>query len=154
MTKKIVGIMICLLFIFGGVSTVASYLNNAPSTPEIEGPKTGKPGVEYDFFFISTDPEGEDVYYFVCWGCCGGRDFHKYGPYPSGVKIVLSHSWPEEGKYTINAYAEDIHEAASDMVSFEITMPRDRVLPNNLFMAFLEKFPNAFPILRYIFGLM
>ena len=151
--KKIVGILICLLFIFSGISTVASYLNNPPSTPEIDGPKTGKPGVEYDFTFISTDPDGDDVFYCVSWGCCGGGDFHTYGPYESGVEEVISHSWPEQGTYIIHAYAKDIHEAESGTVSFENTMPRGRLLPNTLFMTLLEKFPNVFPILRYILGL-
>ena len=133
---------------------MARYLNNPPSTPEIDGPKTGIPGVEYDFTFVSTDPEGEDVYYCVSWGCCGGGDFHTYGPYESGVEVILSHSWPEKGTYIIHAYAKDIHEAESGTVSFEITMPRGRHLSNTLFISLFEQIPNAFPILRYLFGLL
>jgi hypothetical protein len=142
-----------MLFIFGGISIVAGSQNSPPSIPEINGPTTGKAGVEHDYSFLSTDPEGNDITYYVSWGCCGTGDFHEYGPYESGIEITESHSWPEKGDYTIQAYAKDINEAESDKATFEISMPRNRLLTNTLFMRLFERFPNAFTMISHILSL-
>ncbi|MHA2431569.1 MAG: hypothetical protein ACXACC_11155, partial [Promethearchaeota archaeon] len=43
--------------------------NNPPSTPTISGPTSGKPGIEYDFTFISIDPDNDNIFIKVSWGC-------------------------------------------------------------------------------------
>jgi hypothetical protein len=124
--------------------------NQPPNAPTITGPTRGKPGVEYDFIFNTTDPNGDDVYYCVSWGCCGSGDFHTYGPYTSGLEVKLSHSWNEQGNYVIQAYAKDIHESESDTTTFEITMSRNRAYIDTPFLHFLQQHPNLFPILQKI----
>ena len=42
--------------------------NIPPSTPEINGPNTGKPGKEIEYNFNVTDPDGDDTYLWVDWG--------------------------------------------------------------------------------------
>lgn len=72
-----------------------------PMEPLINGPTSGEAGVEYDYAFVSTDPDGDDFFYFIDWG--DGTDTGWIGPYPSGEEIIRSHSWSENGIYNIRA---------------------------------------------------
>jgi PKD repeat protein len=123
--------------------------NRPPSIPEISGPASGKKGVAYPYTFVSTDPDGDDVYYVVSWGCCG-NETHIYGPYPSGEEAIVSHTWNEKGTFTISVKAKDTKGSESDWATFEVTMPRLKISTSTLFLKLLERFPNAFPILRYL----
>ncbi|MFO7678282.1 MAG: hypothetical protein R6V50_07880, partial [Thermoplasmatota archaeon] len=42
--------------------------NQAPEKPSITGPINGTAGVEYTYNFVSTDPDGDAVFYFIDWG--------------------------------------------------------------------------------------
>lgn len=42
--------------------------NKSPLSPIITGPYDGTIGTEYTYNFTSTDPEGDDVQYYVEWG--------------------------------------------------------------------------------------
>lgn len=73
------------------------------------------------------------------------------GPFESGLEISDTHTW-SEGSYNITVKAKDIHDAESDWSDpFPISMPRNRLIHNSLVLKLLERFPNVFPILRYIF---
>ena len=125
---------------------------NPPSAPIINGPIKGKAGEDYDYSFVSIDPNDEDVLYFVDWGDETNSSW--IGPYTSGLEITLNHTWNERGTYIIRAKAKDIYDFESDWETLEVTMPRGRLLPNILIITLLEKFPNVFSILRYILGLL
>ncbi len=86
--------------------------NNPPSAPLIDGPTSGDPGIEYNYTFVSTDPEDDDVYYLIDWG--DGTTSGWIGPYPSGQIVEISHEWSEPGVYYIRAKARDIHGDESD----------------------------------------
>ncbi len=47
---------------------IYSQTNNPPDTPTIDGPTSGKVGVEYNYTFHALDPEYDDVYYYIDWG--------------------------------------------------------------------------------------
>ncbi|KYK22139.1 hypothetical protein AYK24_08480 [Thermoplasmatales archaeon SG8-52-4] len=82
--------------------------NNPPEAPDIKGPITSKPGILYDYIFKATDPDGDDVRYFIDWDD-GNTEWTEYCP--SGEEIIVSHLW-EEGKYhQIRARANDTHGA-------------------------------------------
>ncbi len=123
--------------------------NLPPGVPTITGPNSGKPNTEYDFTFNATDPEGDPIMYFVDWGD-NNSGWTEYGD--SGAEIMLKHSWAEEGDYVIQAKAKDINGAESDLVTFEVNIPRNKasIFKFNLLSWFLERFPNAFPLLQYI----
>ena len=153
MKKRIVSIFFCMILLIP-VLSVTVIANGAPETPTIDGPINGKPGVLYDYTFMSVDPDGDDVYYMVSWGCCGpGQDFHTYGPFESGVETIIKKGYNEEGTFTIQAYAKDMDGAESDIASLEVTMPRNHQIFSMFFMGLLERFPYAFPILRQLLGL-
>jgi len=124
--------------------------NNPPSTPIIDGSTSGKPGVEYEYTFVSTDDDNDELYYLIDWGD-GIEDVTSV--FPSGVEAYANHTWTNKGTYTIKAKAKDPYMAESEWGQLIVTMPRNRVLSNSLFLRFLQQFPNAFPIIRYLLGL-
>ena len=125
--------------------------NLPPETPEIDGQTSGTAGVEYTYTFSTTDPDDDDVYYWILWGDdCPAVEW--IGPYASGEEVSVAHTYSERGTYTITAKAKDIYDAESDWGSLEVTMPRARAV-NNLLVRFLQNYPNLFPILRQLLGL-
>ena len=111
---------------------------SGPTEPVIDGPTNGKPGVEYDYSFMSIHPLGEDLYYYIMWG---DGDIQEWiGPYTSGEVVTLSHTFKTKGTYTIFARARDIYNAYSNWGKLTVTMPRSRVLNNILIDKILEFF--------------
>jgi len=49
--------------------------------------------------------------------------------------------------------AKDVLDVESPWSTLEVSMPVNQQVQYPLFLGFLELFPNAFPILRQIFGL-
>ncbi len=95
---------------------------DSPNSPTITGPASGTPGVEYDYTFVTTDPNGDDVYYWVEWGTyysLGGW----IGPYASGEQITLSYTWNGKGTYSVRAKAKDVYDQESDWSYLEVSMP-------------------------------
>ncbi|KYK25840.1 hypothetical protein AYK20_04085 [Thermoplasmatales archaeon SG8-52-1] len=118
-----------------------------PSIPDINGPRVGTPGVEYDYTFNSFDPEGDNISYEIKWGD-GDEIITTY--YTSGSDLLLSHKWDGEGKYIISARANDTFGYLSDWKEITITMPRDKSVSNPYLIRFLERFQNIFPILQLL----
>ena len=116
------------------------------------GPTMGKPGVEYTYSTSATDPDGDKLEYVWYWG--DGTGPEAFGPYESGETCYAKHTWAEKGIYNIEVAAKDTYRAMGDWSDpLRVTMPRGRLLPNTFFLRLLERFPNAFPILRYILKL-
>jgi len=86
--------------------------NDPPAAPTIDGPTSGAVSVSYEFTFVSTDPDGDDVYYYIDWDDGNVEDW--IGPYTSGAVVTVSHSWSSEDTYSILAKAKDEHGAESD----------------------------------------
>jgi len=111
-----------------------------PNKPIINGPVTGKPGVSYPYSFNSTDPVGNDVYYFIDWGDNKYEDW--FGPFSSGVEVVKTHVFEYPGTYNIYAKAKDINEEESIWGMLTVTMPRDKATYDNLLsLRLVERFP-------------
>jgi len=127
------------------------YPNDPPSKPMITGPTEGIAGEIYNYTFVSIDPDDDDIWYYIEWDDDSSSSW--LGPYESGGEVVISHTWYEEGTYTISAKARDIFEDESDWAYLEVTMPVNQPVQFPLFLRFLERFPIAFPIFRYLFGL-
>jgi len=120
-----------------------------PDTPTIHGPTKGKPGNLYLYTFATIDPEGDIVYYCIDWG--DGQISEWVGPYHSGATASLTHEWDEKGTYTIQAKAKDIYGNESDWGTLQVHMPLSYEPPHFQFFDWLfERFPQAFPILRYL----
>jgi len=102
---------------------IAPSSNNAPDTPVIKGPTMGKAGREYEYTFVSTDPDGDDVYYWIEWEK-GYPNGEWIGPFSSGDEVTLTHAWDTKGTYTIKAQAKDIYGAESEWGTLEVSMPK------------------------------
>ena len=82
---------------------------NQPPNVSISGPTHGEAGVEYNYTFLTIDPEGKDIWFCIDWG--DGTPEEWNGPYESGLEVVMQIAWPKNGTYKIRAKARDFwHE--------------------------------------------
>jgi hypothetical protein len=123
--------------------------NLPPDKPTIDGPNTGSPGTEYTYCIIASDPDDDSLYVKWDWGDGTSSDW--LGPISSGTEVCDSHIWDTKGSYTVSVTVEDEH-GLSVTAYKEVSMPRSRTF-NTFLQWIFERFPNAFPILRYILGL-
>jgi len=65
--------------------------NVPPNAPTINGPPSGRARVKYEYMFVTTDPNGDDVYYYIDWGDNINSEW--IGPYHSGEEITMNHTW-------------------------------------------------------------
>jgi len=86
--------------------------NEPPTPPEIGSPTQGEVGVESEFYSVSTDPDGDQIYYFFDWG--DGTTSGWLGPFESEVECTEAHTYWESGYYEIKSKAKDIHGAESN----------------------------------------
>jgi len=122
-----------------------------PNPPIIDGPTHGKAGVAYSYTFVSTNPEANDVYYWIEWG--DGAQTGWIGPYPSGQIVTVNHTFTKKGIYMIKAKAKDVYNAESAWATLEVSMPKNIAFSFNFFVSQLfERFPHMFPILRHLIG--
>lgn len=136
-----------------GSAYIYEWSNQPPSTPTITGPTNGRAGTSYTYTVTSSDPNGDQVSYYIDWGDNTNTDW--FGPYNSGTPQTKSHTWNSQGNYQIKAKAKDVYGAESDWGTLDIAMPKNKATNYNfnLIKQIFEKYPNAFPILRQILGL-
>lgn len=124
--------------------------NNPPEKPTIIGESSGKTGVEYEYTFASTDPEQDQISYFIDWDDDTSSGWTRR--LPSGNYYNSSHTWNEKGEYIIKAKAKDIYGAESDWVILTVTMPKtyiDKAILHFI-LNLLERFPLFEKILNQI----
>ncbi|UCD13767.1 MAG: hypothetical protein JSW60_09470, partial [Thermoplasmatales archaeon] len=127
--------------------------NRAPDAPTITGPQFAKRG-SYEYTFKATDPDGDDIYYKIEWG--DGETEEWIGPFASGKNVNVNHTWSKKlVAYTIKAKAKDIFDLEGPEGKLRIVVPKNNPIDFNLDLLswLFERFPNAFPILRYLLGL-
>jgi hypothetical protein len=126
-------------------------LNIPPKKPTIQGPKTGYPRIDYDYTFNATDPDRDNLYYYINWD--DGNIEEWIGPFISGNEVIINYTYNITGTFTIEAKAKDIWGAESEWSELTVTMPRNRLLPNKFLMRLFERFPNVFPMIRHLLSL-
>jgi len=127
--------------------------NHAPNMPTLKGRKSGTNGTAYRYTFSAVDPDGDDVYYYLNWGDTywDGGAVGWIGPYKSGEKVTLEKTWVEKGNYTVRVKAKDGYGAKSEWATLPVAMPISNALSSHWFWEWLfERFPYAFPFLRYL----
>jgi len=138
-------------FTNGPVWNFTTESNTPPNTPQISGPSSGTIDISYQYTFVTTDPNGDDVYYYVKWGDGQVEDW--FGPYKSGEEVIINHTWTILGSYVISAKAKDVYGAVSEWGKIEVTMPKNKTFNFPILNWLFNRFPNAFPILRYMLGI-
>jgi outer membrane protein assembly factor BamB len=131
---------------------------NAPSAPEITGPTKGKSGECYNYTIVSTDPNGDDVYYSVSWGEPSYKIPRKpwvpsmleeYGPCPSGTEITINHTWTNRGSYSIKVITRDTNNLVSPWSILKVSMPKNKnqqssqQFSNQLFFQIMQRLLNT-----------
>jgi hypothetical protein len=96
--------------------------DQAPNAPTISGPTSGRPGIELTYTVAAIDSEGDNVYYEIQWGDGTGVGVW-FGPYASGSEQTFSHTWVNEGKFTISARAKDIFGKIGAWGKLIVTIP-------------------------------
>jgi len=124
--------------------------NVSPEAPTIDGNNKGKPGEEYEFTIKSVDPNGDDVRYHIDWGD-GTSGWTGYNASDEDVKV--KHIWIEKGTYIITAKAQDTYGLNSSETTFEISMPKNKLINSYLYLLkyLFERFTNFIQILQYLF---
>lgn len=136
------------------VDTVTVTPNTAPNKPtKPSGPNSGKTDITYTYSSSAIDSDGDQVRYGWDWD--GDSVVDEWTSYAnSGQTVSASHAWSNRGTYNVKVIAEDINSAQSQWSEpLSVTIPRNRLLIQNLIIKILERFPNAFPIFRQLTGL-
>jgi C1A family cysteine protease len=122
----------------------------APLTPTITGPSDVNAGREYTFELSAEDPQGDDVEVYIKWKPgFGGSGW--LGPYASGEKFEVTHTWTEEENVIVKARARDPDRNTGPWASFEVSMSRDRQ-KETPFFDFLKEFPIIYRMFVRIFN--
>jgi hypothetical protein len=119
--------------------------NRAPNKPNRpSGPASGKVGEPYAYSSSTTDPDGDQVYYFFDWG--DGTNSGWLGPYDSGSIVEASHIWNEEGSFEIKVKAKDTSGLESEWSDpLVVSMPKsysaifavfEKIIGNTIFKFF------------------
>jgi hypothetical protein len=118
-----------------------------PSIPRVRGSTSGKVDEVYEFTFVSTDPNGYNIYYKIEWGDGTGEgEYGWIGPYSSGETITLTHTWNKIGKYNIHAIAKNINGYFSDPGTLPISISRIKI--NKIQCSFLKNYPVFYYLLE------
>jgi hypothetical protein len=137
----------------GSLVKISENINQQPVKPiQPDGKSSGKAGSEYTYSTSSSDPDGDQLYYFWDWG--DGNNSGWIGPYDSGEDCSVSYSWKSNGNYSIRVKSEDILGYESEWSDpMSITMPKNKVI-NRPILNFLENHPDIFPILQKLLRLL
>jgi len=122
--------------------------SNPPKIPVISGSISGKAGEAYQYSVVSTEPDGDDVFYYVDWGDETSEEWH--GPFSSDEEQQFTHTWTEQNTYTVKVKAKDSYGFESDWATLEVTMPKNNLFRDS-FMNFLDQHPLLFSLFqRYL----
>jgi len=127
---------------------IVSINPEAPDPPTITGPTEGKLNIRYTYEIISEDPQCDNICYTVM--CSDLPLIYKSQYCESGHVLVYSHSWDDfyqmEPPYFITAKATDCKGHESEWSSIEISIPKNKIINNQI----VEKLLIRFPILKFL----
>jgi hypothetical protein len=123
-----------------------------PNIPDIYGAYRGNPGTVYEYGFMSTDLDNDNLLYDIDWG--DGDIETDIGPFPSGEIFPRSHSWSDTGTYIVKSRVKDEFDYYSDWATHEISVPRNKGFNLNLLELLFERFQRNFLAFRNLLGLL
>jgi hypothetical protein len=112
------------------------FFNSPPEQPTITGPTSGSYGVEQTYEITATDPDDNQIYYYIDWD---NGTIETKGPYDSGKTVYAKHTWYKRGQYTIRVQSRDSYDELSDWTTLEVSMPKQ---VSQDFNKFLIKYPQ------------
>ncbi len=129
-------------------SMITGSNNQQPLAPTINGPTSGRTGIEYDFTFIITDPNEDDIYYYVDWG--DGNTEEWDGPYKSGYQASVSHTWSSNSIFIIKVKAKDIYGSEGPWGILKVNIPRSKSALNRPLFNLFTRFTGFLPLLKIL----
>jgi hypothetical protein len=111
-----------------------------PSTPPVkpetpQGPSRGKTGEEFIYTAVTSDPDGDDIYYRWNWG--DGTLSNWLGPYESGEECETTYIWNQKGTFGISVQAKDTNGKLGEWSDpLEITMTKTKGVFSSIFEIF------------------
>jgi hypothetical protein len=128
-------------------------LGEPPNKPEkLSGSEKGNIGTEYTYYTNTTDPDGDNVFYWFDWG--DGNISAWIGPFNSSETASANHTWNKKGTYLIKVRAKDTSGQISPWSdTLSISMPRNKASINSFLLRLLQKIADYFTYLKNIFKL-
>ena len=127
--------------------------NNAPNKPSISGPSSGKSGNSYTYTTSTSDPEGDQVYYWFDWD--DGTNTGWLGPYSSGQSSSASHIWTSQGSYSIKVKSKDENGVESVWSNpLSISMPKEKTFFYSFLFKIFENNPYIYTLIEQILNLL
>ena len=111
--------------------------NQPPEEPIISGEINPKVGDEYGYTFVSSDPNGDNLSYYIDWG--DGSFENWVGFYESNDEIIIDHLWSEKGTFIIKAKAKDVYNDESDWGTLEVRLSKNLFYNHFLFFRLFDK---------------
>lgn len=103
--------------------------NTAPFEATINGPTSGNEETAYEFSVVSTDPDGDQIYYLVDWD--DGTTTEWLGPYKSGETVNVTHTWIKRGKFELKVKVKDINESETKWSEpFKVLIASENTAPS------------------------
>ncbi len=126
--------------------------NTAPVTPQRpSGQSSGKVGSVYLYSTMTTDIDGDMIYYLWDWG--DGNFSEWLGPFASNLTATAQHSWSVKGTYSIRVKAKDVYDTESNWSEpLAVTMPRSMLNVPVFFEKLLQRFPLLLLFLQEFFS--
>jgi len=124
--------------------------NNPPEKPEKpDGITSGKINKKHTFSTVSTDIDGDRLYY--CWSW-GDGEIEWVGPYNTGEECIVTHEWDEEKTYEIKVKARDEFGAESEWSDpLPVSMSKAKIY--SLFNYVKENNPFLYNLLTFFSNL-
>ena len=108
--------------------------NSPPDRPRVKGPTAVEVNKTYEYNFVTSDPEGNEIYYKINWGDETSTDW--IGPYPSDETIYVNHTWlSNQPHINISVKSKDIFGDESDKSKYDIKITKDSK-SKNLFRSY------------------
>jgi len=121
------------------VSFIEPTSNRPPNKPTIEGQKNGASGEEYIYTAETSDPDGDNIeYYLFDWGDGNNTGWQS--------NSSVSHIWTKNGIYEIKVRAKDEHGAESEWGTLKVAMPKTK--SNKNILRFFDNHQLIFSILQ------
>ena len=132
------------------IITILPLENSPPTAPTITGEIDGDVGTEYEYDFMSTDPDLDDIAEYIVNWCDGTGDEIITGPFASGEPASVIHKWTEVGHPTITARAKDVNGLVGPEGAMMVPITRNRQMINPLLLRLLERFPLLERLFNFI----
>jgi hypothetical protein len=98
-------------------------VNYPPEPPGVSGQRKIAVNVQYEYYAVSFDLDGDTIYYWFDWG--DGTNSGWIGPLQPGETATARHSWHQKGEYEINVHGRDHpHGDIGENGTIQISCPR------------------------------